>query len=161
MSSDRPLDVERLIETLHRHDVEVVIIGGVAVQVHGHRRTTMDLDVIPAPDVPNIRRLAAALAELRARPRDAPDGSPPPTVEQLQVAAIVPPLMTDHGELHVLNDVPGAAPYEDLRDRALSLEIDGIELLICGLDDLIAMKRASGRQADISDIAALTRAADA
>ena len=156
MTPEPPLDIERLVETLHRHGVRTVIIGGVAVQVHGHRRTTMDLDVIPAPDADNIERLAAALAELNARPRDAPSGTPSPTVEQLQVAAIVPPLMTDHGELHVLNDVPGAAPFAELYSRALTIEVDGVDLLICHVDDLISMKRASGRPADLRDIAALT-----
>jgi predicted nucleotidyltransferase len=156
VTGDRPLDIERLIETFHRHDVRVVVIGGVAVQVHGHRRTTMDLDIIPGPEAENREHLAAALAELNARPRDAPQGTPSPSVEQLQIAAIVPPLLTDHGELHILNDVPGAAPFAELAERALALEIDGIELLICGLDDLISMKRASGRPVDLRDIAALT-----
>lgn len=149
------LDLRQLLATLDRHAVDYTIIGGVAVQVHGHRRTTKDLDVIPAPDDDNLPRLAAALAELDARPRDIP-GAPIPTTEQLASAAIVPPLTTRHGELHILHDVPGAPPYPDLRARALVIELDGIALAIAGLDDLIAMKRASGRPADIRDIAVLT-----
>jgi hypothetical protein len=77
-------------------------------------------------------------------------------VQQLETAAIVPPLTTRHGELHILRDVPGAAPYAQLRSRALGVELDGISLAITGVDDLIAMKRAMGRPADIRDIAALT-----
>jgi hypothetical protein len=148
------LDLRELLATLERHDVDYTIIGGVAVQVHGHRRTTKDLDVIPAPGVDNLRRLHSALNELEARPRDLP-GSPVPTTEQLAAAAIVPPLITRHGELHILCDVPGAPAYADLRGRALVIEFDGIALAIAGLDDLIAMKRASGRPADLRDIAAL------
>ena len=52
--------------------------------------------------------------------------------------------------------MPGAPPYSDLRARALVIELDGIALAVAGLDDLISMKRASGRPADIRDIAALT-----
>jgi hypothetical protein len=141
--------------TLHRHGIDFTIVDGVAVQVHGHRRTTKDLDVIPAPDHENLTRLHAALVELGARPRDIP-GAGPPSVQQLATAAIVPPLTTRHGELHILRDVPGSPAYADLRARALVIELNHIPIAIAGLDDLIAMKRGSGRPSDLSDIAVLT-----
>jgi hypothetical protein len=37
---DRPLDLGELIAALARHGVDYLVIGGVAAQVHGHRRTT-------------------------------------------------------------------------------------------------------------------------
>ncbi|MEY2515320.1 MAG: hypothetical protein QOJ89_2678 [bacterium] len=154
------LDLRQLLAALHRHAVDYTIIGGVAVQVHGHRRTTKDLDVVAAPGTHNLARLADALEELGAHPRDIP-GAGAPTIQQLETAAIVPPLTTRHGELHVLRDVPGAPPYADLRANALVIELDGISLAIAGVDDLIAMKRASGRPSDIRDIAALTSIDDA
>ncbi len=149
------LDLNELLAVLHRHRIDYTVIGGVAVQVHGHRRTTKDLDVIPAPDHANLARLHVALVELQARPRDLPIAGIP-TAEQLAAAAIVPPLTTRHGELHILRDVPGAPAYGDLRARALVVELNGSPLAIAGLDDVIAMKRASGRPADMSDIAVLT-----
>lgn len=155
---DATLDLRELLATLQRHEVEYTVIGGVAVQVHGHRRTTKDLDLIPDPDRANLERLAAALVELGAHPRDLPGG--PPTAEHLQAAPVVPPLTTDHGELHVLREVPGAPAYADLRARALVIDFDGIAIAIAGLDDLIAMKRASGRPSDARDIAALTALLD-
>ena len=45
---------------------------------------------------------------------------------------------------------------ELLRARALVVELNGVPLAIAGLDDVIAMKRASGRPADLRDIAVLT-----
>jgi hypothetical protein len=57
MSQDPPtaaLDLGELLATLYRHGVDYTIIGGVAVQAHGHRRTTKDLDVIPDPDHANL-----------------------------------------------------------------------------------------------------------
>lgn len=149
-----PLDLRELLATLQRHAVEYTVIGGVAVQVHGHRRTTKDLDVIADPDPANLARLAQALVELHAHPRDLPGGAP--TADHLAAAPVVPPLTTDHGELHILRDVPGAPPYGMLRAHALVIEFDGITLAIAGLDDLIAMKRAAGRPADARDVAALT-----
>ena len=56
----------------------------------------------------------------------------------------------------MLNGAPGAPPYEDLRKRAVEVEVRGTPVRIASLDDLIAMKRASGRQKDLRDIAELT-----
>lgn len=156
---DRPLDLAELIAALARHGVEYIVIGGVATQVHGHRRTTMDLDVTPEPSPENLRRLGAALVELEARPRDAVAGEAEILVsdpECLAVAAIVPPLLTRHGQLHVLKEPKGARGFDEMRGRALVVDLDGNEVAIAALDDLIRMKRAAGRPADIDDIAALT-----
>jgi len=60
-----------------------------------------------------------------------------------------------------LATVAGAPRYAELRDRALVVELGGISVAIAGLDDLIAMKRASGRPADQRDIAVLLAARDA
>lgn len=156
----RALDLGLLLETLTRHGVDYVVIGGVAVQVHGHRRTTMDLDLVPSRAPENLRRLAEALDELEARPRDTPPGEARVAVadpERLAIAPIVPPLSTRHGQLHILNEPKGARSFADLREAALVVEIDGMEIPIVALDDLIRMKRAAGRPADLEDVAALTR----
>jgi hypothetical protein len=61
-------DLRSLPETLHRHDVSVVVIGGVAVGAHGFVRGTEDLDVVPDPDPDNLKRLTEALETLEATP---------------------------------------------------------------------------------------------
>jgi hypothetical protein len=139
---ERPLDLLALLRTLAEHGVEHLVIGGIAVQVHGHRRTMKDLDVMPAPAPGNHERLARALEALDARV----SGVEPDAVD----------VVTRHGELHVLNAPKGAADYDAMRARALVVEIEGIEVAIAGLDDLIRMKHASARQSDFDDIAVLT-----
>lgn len=156
--SENPLDLQELFRVLAEQDVDYLVIGGVAAQVHGRRRTTKDLDVIPAPDVENFERLAAALAVLDAHPTHL--GSKAPSAEQLRTAPIAPPLTTRHGELHILTEVPGAATYEAMRARALTIDLDGTVLHIVGVDDLIRMKQATGRLSDIEDVEALTTVTD-
>jgi predicted nucleotidyltransferase len=156
---ERQLDLRELFRTLAEHGVDYLVIGGVAAQVHGRRRTTRDLDVTPAPDSENFKRLAAALVALDARPTELGASAPTPTAEQLQLAAIVPPLTTHHGELHILNDVPGATDYAGMLTRALTTELDGIPVRIVAVDDLIRMKQATGRPSDIEDIEAITEVA--
>jgi hypothetical protein len=155
-ASERPLDLRELFRVLAEHEVDYLVIGGVAAQVHGRRRTTKDLDVTPAPDPENFQRLADALVALDAHPVQLGPCAPAPTAEQLRLAPIVPPLTTRHGELHVLNEVPGATAYAGMRTRALVIDLDGIAMRIVGVDDLIRMKQTTARPGDIEDIEALT-----
>jgi predicted nucleotidyltransferase len=54
--------------------------------------------------------------------------------------------------------MPGApGSFDKLRSRALVVNLDGIEIPVAGLDDLIRMKQAAGRRQDLIDIGALTR----
>lgn len=59
-------------------------------------------------------------------------------------------------ELDIVNGTPGAPPYEDLRSRAVEVEVRGVRIPMASLDDLIAMKRATARPQDLHDISELT-----
>jgi hypothetical protein len=122
----------------------------------------MDLDLIPDPNPENLARLGAALVELEARPAelDAVEGAEISVAdsERLAVAAILA-LSTRHGLLHVLKEPKGARAFDELREAALVVELNGTEVAIVSLDDLIRMKRAAGRPGDVEDIAALIEAA--
>jgi hypothetical protein len=159
MQPDTVLDAERILEVLAEYAVDYVIVGGLAVQTHGHVRTTIDIDVYPRPQRANLTRLAAALNALEARTLN-------PGSEELAIDAAMLPratmwqFSTPHGAIDVLHDAPGAPPYEDLRARALKIRLGQLSLTVAGLDDLISMKRASGRQVDLEDLAALTEHTD-
>ncbi len=155
MERDTPLDAERILEALARHGVDYVIVGGLAVQTHGHARTTVDIDIFPSPDKPNMERLANALNSLEAKILN-------PGSELLEIDETMLPLATlwqfatKHGAIDVLHDAPGAPPYDGLRSRALEIQLGDLKLAVVGLDDLISMKRASARPVDLDDLAALT-----
>jgi predicted nucleotidyltransferase len=156
---DTLFDPRRILITLADHGVDFVVVGGVAVQAHGHGRGTRDLDVVPRPDLVNTSRLGEALAALGARLLRA--GRPVDVTDpQLLKRAPLVPLMTEYGRLDLLNaEVMNGAPrsYEELRERAFEARIDDRAIPIAGLDDLIRMKRAAGRDVDLEDIGALTR----
>ena len=68
--SDGPsLDLPRLIEVLNRHEVEYLLVGGVAATAYGAERETEDADCVVRRERVNMERLAAALRELHARLR--------------------------------------------------------------------------------------------
>jgi hypothetical protein len=150
-----PLDPEGILRALAEHGVDYVIIGGLAVQTHGHVRTTVDIDVLPRPDPSNMARLADTLNALDARILN-------PGSEDLKIDAKMLPretlwqFTTRHGGIDVVHDAPGAPPFDDLRKRALQIRLGDLRLSVASRDDLISMKRASARPIDLEDIAALT-----
>jgi hypothetical protein len=152
---DTPLDAERILRALAEHGVDYVLIGGLAVQTHGHVRTTNDADLIPAPDPANLERLAAALRSLDARVLN-------PGEEDTAVDAKMLPrattwqFVTRDGGIDVMHDVLGGRPYAELSDRALHVRLGDVEVPVVALDDLIRMKLARGRPVDVADVAALT-----
>lgn len=147
-----------ILATLEHHEVRYVLIGGLAANAHGVRRTTRDVDIIVDRTEGNLERLAAAVRELEV-------GSPvidsrlqeldPLDPEDLARAANVS-LDTRDGELDVMNEATGAPPFERLARRAIVVEVLGTRVPVAGLDDLIALKHASGRDVDLRDIADLT-----
>lgn len=156
--SDPASDPRRVFETFAAHGVDYVVIGGLAVIAHGHTRNTRDVDFMAAGDPRNLERLAAALRELDARLSGVDahlldiDVRDPRTLANGANFT----LETDAGGLDFFNDVPGAPPYEQLRERALLVDLGDLTIRVAALDDLIRMKERAGRQQDLDDIAALT-----
>ncbi|HYI79778.1 MAG TPA: DUF6036 family nucleotidyltransferase [Thermoleophilaceae bacterium] len=152
---DQPLDAERIFRSLAEAGVDYVLIGGIAVQTHGHVRMTNDVDLIPAPDPANLERLAAALRSLDARVLN-------PGNEGIAIDANMLPratiwqFATRDGDIDVMHEVPAGAPFEQLSERALRIRLGEMEVPVVGLDDLIRMKLARGRSIDLEDVAALT-----
>lgn len=150
-----PLDAERILRTLAEHEVDYVLVGGLAVQTHGHVRTTNEADLIPAPEPENLARLAAALRALDARVLN-------PGQEHLEIDAAMLPratfwqFTTRDGGIDVMREVPGGAPYAELSDRSLRVQLGEVEVPVVDLDDLIRMKLARRRPVDLEDVAALT-----
>jgi hypothetical protein len=153
--SETPLDAERILGALAEHSVDYVIVGGLAVQTHGHVRTTVDIDLYPSPDRRNLARLAEALNALDARILN--PGSDGLTIDAMMFPRATPwQFATRHGAVDVLFDAPGAPPYDQLRRGALEIELGELRLAVAGRDDLISMKRASARPVDLEDLAVLT-----
>jgi hypothetical protein len=120
-------------------------------------RATKAVDIIPQPTPENIARLAVALAVLEARP-DLGDFRSEEMPVQLDAAGLQQGgnwfLSTRYGRLDLMQSVEGARSYEQLREAAV---VKG-GIAYVGLDDLIAMKHAAGRDLDHIDIRALEEA---
>lgn len=159
-------DVLELLQALVRHEVDLVVVGGVAVVQHGFTRTTRDLDVVPQPGGANIERLWNALAELEARPADLPGRRASEQAVSFSRASLAQggnwELETAYGLVHILQYIVGkvenAQDYAGLRERADPIRYDFGTVRFVGYSDLIDLKYIAGREQDMIDIRALEEA---
>jgi hypothetical protein len=144
-----------ILARLVAHGVDFVVIGGIAVVLHGSAQLTQDLDITYATDEANLEQLGATLLELGAKLRGVDEELPfVPDAQTLRRTAILC-LTTTEGILDVLAAPDGAPPYAELRARADRFSLGDFAVLVASIDDLIAMKRAAGRPKDLAAIADL------
>jgi hypothetical protein len=141
---------ERIVDTLQRHGVGFVLIGGFAAVIHGSPYVTTDLDVVPRRDPENLDRLSAALREMHARvwTISEPEGIPFDHDGRSIADAAVWNLVTDFGRLDLTFEPTGTAGYDDLARDARPLEILGTRVQVASLADVVRSKEAAGRDKD-------------
>jgi hypothetical protein len=152
--TDRPaaaFDPLAIIETLNRHGVPFIAIGGIAAGVQGAMWATFDLDVVYSREAGNLRALAAALQELDARPIGLEAGVTVRLDERSLRHGDIWTLATRHGRLDLLGEPAPGLRYETLAPRARTIE-GRATYRVAGIADLIAMKRYAARPRDEGQI---------
>ena len=152
-----------LFAAFTRHNVDYVLIGGLAVSLHGIERATMDIDVTVAMTTDNLSALVAMAREL---------GMTPVLPINLETLTDLEQLATWHHErnlqafaLHapgltgITLDVLLYPPvnYTGMRERAVTFKAGDVSIVVVSIEDLIALKQAVGRPIDLADIEHLKR----
>jgi len=161
-----PLQAKKLLALLERHDVEYVVVGGLAAIAHGSARATFDIDLVPDWTTSNLKRLARALQEADALLR-VPEGQPieyPIDADSLR-AFEVSTWRTRYGDLDIITGTPTLqrghlAHYNELVGRAHRREAFGITILVADLSDIIESKEALAREPDLAALPELHRLRD-
>jgi hypothetical protein len=141
------------LETLVKHKVRFVVIGGIAGRLRGSTTITEDVDVCYAREPENLDRLATALKELRARLRGAPDEVSFRLDAKTLEAGDHFTFVTTAGSLDILghpSGIPGG--YEELERAADETELGGFKVRVASIDDLIRMRRAADRPKDLIEV---------
>jgi hypothetical protein len=149
-----------LLELLIRHEVDFVVVGGLAAAARGSARATFDIDIAYARDDDNLERLAAALREVDAKLRGAPADLPFLLDSETLKRGSNFTFATRFGPLDILGDPAGAPAYRELRAAATPVEIRGVTILVASIDHMIAMKEASRRPHDLVVAAELRAISD-
>jgi hypothetical protein len=148
----RPWDPAGTFRVLEAHQVDYVVIGGLAASLLGSTSVTDDTDICYARDDPNLERLAGALQEMNARLRGVTDDVPFILDAKTLRAGLHFTFATDYGSLDCLGKPAGVEGYEELMANAVRKEVHGMQVPVCSLRDLMAMKRAAGRPVDLREL---------
>lgn len=159
LAEPAPFDPEALLRTLEAHEVRYVLIGGLAATLYGSPHVTIDVDITPDRDRDNLAALARALEELDARVRTegVPGGLAFDRSAEMLSRVEVLNLATRFGDLDLTFVPAGTGGYEDLRRRAIELEIRDVRVTVAALADVIRSKEAAGREKDRLTLPTLRR----
>ncbi len=148
MEFERFLDVVRAFE---RARVEYILVGGVAVNLHGIVRATEDIDFFVRPGAENVERLKQAFRSLWKDPEI--EGISAEDFETYPTLRYGPP--GDELVIDVLTQLGTAFSFEDI--EAEDVELEGVRIRVATPQALVRMKRNTLRPIDKADAAALTR----
>ena len=157
------VNLKKLITCLANHQVEFVVIGGVAATVHGSAYVTYDLDICYRRDAENLARMAKALAPYHPRPRDMPDDLPFFWDQRTLRRGLNFTLKTDLGDIDLLGEVAGIGDFEQALASSILVQLFGVECAVLSLEALIKAKHAANRPKDhlvLPELEALLEAND-
>ena len=152
--------IEVVLAALEGARVRYLIVGGVAVVLHGRLRTTADLDLWIELERENLDRAARTLGALGYRPRA------PVRLEDLgnpelrrswieEKGLLVLSLWRPNAPLEVDLFVREPFAFQEAHARGVVVHLESTEAHVIGLDDLLVMKRGTGRALDAEDVQAL------
>lgn len=150
-----------LFRALQEEQVRYLVVGGVAVNLHGIGRLTVDVDLMLALDAQNLERFVAVARRFPLKP------VVPVKLEDFADAAKVRGWIKDKGMLaFALRASDPATPTVDILvkpvvpfdvawARRVERTVERIAIPIASIEDIIQLKSGTGRQKDEADIKAL------
>jgi hypothetical protein len=148
------LDFVGLLETLVRHKVDFIVVGGVSAGLRGAPLITMDLDIVHCREADNVERLLGALSDLGAHYRGRSADFKP------DVSHLSSPghqlLQTRFGSLDILGMIGDGHDYDALLPHSAVMWItEALEVRVLSLAMLIQTKTEVGGEKDVAQLALL------
>lgn len=140
-------DYRDMLCSLSAEGVRFLLVGAYAMAAHGFPRATMDIDFWVMPSPGNAEAVVRALRRFGA-PMDRiskTDFETEGTIIQIGVAP---------RRIDIITAASGLQ-FEETWARSLAVTIEGVEVRVPSIPDLIVNKRASGRKKDLADVEAL------
>ena len=136
-----PLQAEEIARAFNEQGVDYLFIGKSGAILLGYPGTTQDVDIFPERSAENGRRIVAAL-------RQTGFDIPPALESEIVAGKDFVQIKTGPFDVDLVFAPDGISSYAAARSRGLSQGI----FPVANLRDIIASKRASGRQKDQVDL---------
>jgi len=143
-------DYKEMLQCLSAENVKFLLVGAYAVAAHGYPRATKDIDIFVQPAPENASSLMRALARF---------GAPLSGVSAADFSAegVVFQIGNNPRRIDILTRISGV-DFQHAYDRRKTVCLEGIDVPVISLEDLIANKRATGRTQDLADVERLESA---
>ena len=157
------MKIAELLQSMSEENVQYVLVGGLAVQLHGYMRSTFDIDLVLAMNDENLVRFIAVAKRYGLVP------SIPVPIDTLRDANQIEQWHREKGMLAFALREPQVGgsvvdvlvrpevPFEQLKANAVAGALFAQKVWIASIDDLITMKRVANRSKDRLDIEALEK----
>jgi predicted nucleotidyltransferase len=152
------LDYRTIFEELNNERVDYLLVGGLAVNFHGIPRMTYDIDLMIALESENITRLVSKMTGWGYRPRAPvdPRGLADKDKRSIWILDKNMKAFTFYSESEAIAEIDllidSPISYEELKSRAVVFDLEGVNVPVVSVLDLIEMKMQAGRQQDLSDV---------
>jgi len=152
------LGFQTIFKELNKLGIDYLVIGGLAVNFHGVPRMTYDIDLMVLLEEQNILNLVTKLTQwgykpkIPIDPRDLADEMKRNSwiqdkgMKALNFYSETLPI----GEIDILIETP--IPYEELKSRAIKVELQDEKIPTVSIHDLIELKLRAGRKQDLADV---------
>ncbi len=144
-----PSDLIDLLGEFEKLNVEYLLVGGQAVALHGFPRFTKDADLWLRDTLQNLRAVAEALENF---------GAPAAVISELASAEPLDVLWMGNppARIDLMKGVPGG-DFECAWESKEVRTVGGVTVYLVGRDELVHLKKASGRPQDLLDVANLEK----
>lgn len=140
-------DYRDMLQALADEKVRFLLVGAYALAAHGYPRATMDIDIWIMPSRENAEAVLRALQRFGAAMQNL-------TPEDLQTDGTVFQIGVAPRRIDIITAASGLC-FEETFARSMAIDLEGIEVHVPCLHDLIRNKRTSGRTRDLADAEAL------
>lgn len=154
-------NVREIFQALDDAAVDYVVVGGLAVIMHGHLRATSDLDLAIGLEPDNCSRGMKALASVGVRPRLPVTlqefADPERRSDWVENHNMLVFQLFDPSNVERSVDVFEREPIamSELSAKAVVRDLDGVPVRVASIRHLIELKQVAGRPLDLDDIEAL------
>ena len=152
------LDYLGIFKRFNEEGIRYLVVGGVAMNLHGVPRATYDIDILIDMEDGNISALMGLMKEWGFKPKvpvSITDFADPAkrnewiTTKNMKAFNLVNAKWA-LSEIDIVIDAP--VVYAEARKRARKISVHGVSIPVSSIDDLIKMKQAAGRELDKADI---------
>ncbi|MFC1615805.1 nucleotidyl transferase AbiEii/AbiGii toxin family protein [Patescibacteria group bacterium] len=152
---------EEVFRALNKERVKYLVVGGVAVNLHGYMRFTGDLDILLLLEEKNLKKMGKVMENLgysERLPVSILDLSDKKMVKNwlkeknMRAFSFMPP---KDNPLQIDIITEESLKFENIFDRKITKKISGVSIPVVSIEDLIKMKKKAKRSQDLIDLEAL------